>query len=469
MRLVPIIAAIFVAAVLAPVAASADRMWIGFHDDPMLRFDTERQSEMDIATATNNASVLRTLVTWADVAPTKPANAADPFDPAYKFDDLDEFVRNAQARDAEVLITLWGTPKWANGGKGPNVLPTSVGTFQNFAKAVASRYSGRNAGYPFVRFYGIWNESNLAQFLTPQFNSKGQIVSAAAYAKLAAAGYAGIKAGSPKALVAIGETSSSGRDKKVGGASDSVRPGTFAQLVAKANKKLKFDAWAQHPYPVPVNQKPTQKVLWPNVALTSLPKFETSLDTWFGRKNIPVWISEYGNETKPGEPRGVTEAQQASYLTQAIDIAKKDKRVPMFIWFVMRDSAGSPWQSGIYRTTGTPKPAQPRFAAAAKPLNPVNGKLSVKGGTKNPAVTVYLRPFCVNNPVGARVGLSSTTKLAGKTVAYSQPQLTLGSDCTIAYRVTGLTVAKGKTYTVTADANTARGDAVTRTITIVGT
>ena len=146
---------------------------------------------------------------------------------------------------------------------------------------------------------------------------------------------------------------------------------------------------------------------WPNVALTSLPQFETSLDKWFGRKNIPVWITEYGNETKPGEPRGVTEAQQASYLTQAIDIAKKDKRVPMFIWFVMRDSAGSLWQSGIYRKTGRAKPAQPKFAAAAGPLNPVNGKLSVKGGTKNPAVTVYLRAFCANNPVGAQIGMTS--------------------------------------------------------------
>ena len=46
-------------------------------------------------------------------------------------------------------------------------------------------------------------------------------------------------------------------------------------------------------------------------ALTSLPQFETSLDKWFGRKNIPIWITEYGNETKPGEPKGVTEAQQA--------------------------------------------------------------------------------------------------------------------------------------------------------------
>ena len=39
MRQIPIIAAILVAAVLAPVAASADRMWIGFHDDPVLRYD----------------------------------------------------------------------------------------------------------------------------------------------------------------------------------------------------------------------------------------------------------------------------------------------------------------------------------------------------------------------------------------------------------------------------------------------
>ena len=46
--------------------------------------------------------------------------ATDSFDPAYKFGDVDEFVRNAQVRGLEVLITLWGTPTWANGGKKPN-------------------------------------------------------------------------------------------------------------------------------------------------------------------------------------------------------------------------------------------------------------------------------------------------------------------------------------------------------------
>ena len=60
-----------------------------------------------------------------------------------------------------------------------------------------------------------------------------------------------------------------------------------------------------------MNQKPTQLVRYPNVTLTSMPRFEKDLDLAFKRKNIPIWITEYGNETRPGEPKGVTEGQQA--------------------------------------------------------------------------------------------------------------------------------------------------------------
>ena len=66
----------------------------------------------------------------------------------------------------------------------------------------------------------------------------------------------------------------------------------------------------------------------------------------------------------------MTESQQASYLTQAIDIAKKDPRVPMFVWFVMRDSTGSLWQSGVYRKTGATKPARSRFAVGRRAAQP---------------------------------------------------------------------------------------------------
>jgi hypothetical protein len=455
------------AAVLVPAAGAADRMWVGFHDDPILRFDGGRTEALDRARA-NGATVVRTLVEWHRVAPERPANPSDPFDPAYRFDDVDELVRNAQQRGMEVLVTLWGTPQWANGGQKPQAMPRQIGDFQTFARAVANRYSGRYSGYPFVRFFSIWNESNLATFLVPQFDARGRIVSPRNYARLAAAGYAGIKAGNSRAQVAIGETSSNGRDKRRAGLTDTVAPATFMKGVAAANPRLKFDAWAHHPYPFPVNQKPTQLVRYPNVTLKSMPRFEQDLDIAFRRKNVKVWITEYGNETKPGEPKGVTEAQQAAYIPQAIAMARKDARVGMFIWFVMQDSQGSLWQSGIYRNDGASKRAQTRFARAAGPLSPIDGKVTVRGGSRNPKITVYLREYCANNPVGTTVGYTVRAYLGRRLVTVRQGTAGLGIDCTIPVQVTGLTVAKKRSYRVTVDANTATTAAVVRTLTVAG-
>ena len=178
------------AVLLVPAATAADRMWVGFHDDPMFRWDDTRVDALDRARG-NEASILRTVVDWSKVAPSARRARPTRSTPPTQFGDVDEFVRNAQERGVEVLITLWGTPGWANGGQKPQAMPRNLADFQNFARAVASRYSGRFAGYPFVRFYTIWNESNLATFLVPQFDSKGRIVSPANYAKLAQVGHRG--------------------------------------------------------------------------------------------------------------------------------------------------------------------------------------------------------------------------------------------------------------------------------------
>jgi hypothetical protein len=439
-------------------------MWMGFHDDPVFRWNDGRMEALDKA-VDEHATILRTLVTWANVAPDKPSNPSNPFDPAYKLDDVDEVVRNAQARGMEVLITIWGTPKWANGDKTPNFLPTNVNTFRQFTQAIAARYSGRYPGYPFVRFYGIWNESNLSQFLAPQFSAAGAIIGPAAYAKLAAAGYAGIKAGNSSARVAIGETSSHGRDKPLAGNSDTISPGTFARLVAQANPRLKFDAYAHHPYPYPVFQKPSQRVKWPNVSLTSLPRFETSLDGWFHRSNIPIWITEYGHETKPGEPLGVTEQQQAAYIPQAIALARADAHVQMFIWFVFRDSAGSTWQSGLFRANGAAKPGLAKWRQAAVALDARDPSLTIRGGTKNPGVSLPVREICTNNGPGTLVGMTYRIFNPTKFVKVGQTAARLGKDCTILVRPT-FTFAKGKSYKVVFDMNTYNGVTLRRTATI---
>ena len=183
-RILTVLAALsLAAAVAAPLGGSAPRMWVGFHDDPSFRWEGDRGATLDRVRAAN-ATLVRAVVTWAQVAPERPANATDPFDPAYRLDDLDELVRGAQQRGLEVLLSIWGTPRWANGGKTPNVMPTRLADLRDFSQALASRYSGRNSGYPFVRFWSVWNESNLQLFLTPQFDARRKIVGPRNYAKL---------------------------------------------------------------------------------------------------------------------------------------------------------------------------------------------------------------------------------------------------------------------------------------------
>jgi hypothetical protein len=465
-RLIALLAVVGITAAVASTAAANDRMWMGFHDDPVLRYEGDRQNQLTL-TAQSGATMIRTLVEWHRIAPTQPAVASDPFDPAYKWDDLDELVRNAQIRGQEMLMTIWGTPPWANGNKKPQFAPTSMSAFTAFTQALASRYSGRFAGFPYVGFYGIWNESNLGSFLQPQFSPSGKIVSPAIYARLAAAGIAGLKAGNPRALVAIGETSSNGRDKKRAGLTDTVAPATFAKGVATANKRLRFDAWAQHPYPFPVSSPPTQKVRYPNVTLNSLPQLGKDLDTWFGRKNIPIWITEYGHETRPGEPKGVSEAQQAAYARQAIAIAKANPRVQMFIWFVFQDSQGSLWQSGLYRSNGTAKPARATWTASARPLDARNKKITVRGGVANPSVSLNVREFCSTSPPGSLVGATARVRLNNRLVGVSQPAAPLQANCTVTMRLP-VRVAKKQTYVATVNLNTAAGGFSVRTVTIVG-
>src|SRR5205823_6363845 len=123
-----------------------------------------------------------------------------------------------------------------------------------------------------VRFYTVWNEANVAQFLSPQYNGDGRPVSPHLYAGLYRAAYAGIKAGNVLAQVGIGETSSNGRLAPSGKpeVQDTLAPARFAQLLARERPALQFDAWSQHPYPTRPALPPTQKVQSPNVNLTQL-------------------------------------------------------------------------------------------------------------------------------------------------------------------------------------------------------
>jgi hypothetical protein len=448
-------------------AAAADRMWVGFHDDPSFRWVNDRSERIERA-ARDGSSIIRLLVQWNLAAPQRPANATNPFDPAYNFDDVDEAARMAQQADQEVMITISGTPRWANGGKNPNAMPRRINDFRNFARAIASRYSGRFTGFPFIRFWSIWNEPNLNLFLTPQFNARGKSVAPANYARLAAAGIAGIKAGNPRAKVGVGETSARGRDRHIEGLSDTHSPGKFAELVAKANPRLKFDAWTHHPYPFNPNSPPTQLVRWPNVSLKSLPRLNDSLKKWFNRRSAEIWITEYGHQTKPPDSFGISYAKQAAYVRQSIGLARSYPFVTMFIWFVYQDDQGQPWESGLYTQRGARKSLAPAgFARAARPLDARNAIYTFRAGTVTPLVTLNVRKFCAKDPAGTPIGMTWRVFRAGRLIAVDQQTSALRQDCTITARLRVPGGIKRKTtYMATFDLNDINGTVLTRRLTL---
>lgn len=364
-------------AVVLPQSPMPARLLVGFHDDASLRWAPDRADMLDRAREAG-AAVIRTIVVWKQTAPHRPTDPADPFKAAYRLDDVDDLARSAQERGIELLISIWGTPPWANGGQGPNHPPADARELEAFSQALADRYSGRHAGYPAVRLFSAWNEPNLEQFLAPQFDADNRSIAPALYAPIARAIYDGVKRGNPEALVAIGETSPRGHDvPSRGTVQDSHSPARFARLLSEERPTLRFDAWAQHPYPARTNVAPDAAVRWPRVGLGNLERLGESLDTWFGRLRTPLWVTEYAHETRPGNSIGIAPELQATFAAEALDVAAQSLRVRLFVWFIFRDSSENPWRSGVLAQDGTPKPAFASFSDAAQRLDGRNPVLPV--------------------------------------------------------------------------------------------
>jgi hypothetical protein len=434
---------------------------------PGRRPDCDREggcSDAGLAAAqAAGASILHVQADWATIAPTKPKQPLNGNDPAYRLSDLDALVRTAPRYDLSLLITISGTPTWANGGETPNVLPKNLNDLTRFAHMLAARYNGSRPGAGAVRLFSVWNEPNQGLYLTPQFEGD-KIVSPAEYVKLFRAAYAGIKAGDPNAAVAAGETSNRGRNTVLLNASNrvqSVAPATFAHLVAEIDPKLPFVAWATHPDPTRPELGPTQKVVFPDVGFSTMTEFGKLLQKWFGRR-VPIWITEYGEMTKPQYIAGVSYAKQASDARKALELARANPYVQMFVWLTLRDSPTT-WQSGLEQSNGRNKPAYAAFASTAAGIVG-QSQLIVPGRPFNVTLAV---PFIAwHDPAGTMLGLTYVLKEGASTVAGGQPQVTLARDGTVVFQVTAKP-AKNQAYTLTVTVEDDHGQSESHAIALV--
>jgi hypothetical protein len=461
---------VFVLAALAVHTApgrSARPMLVGFQDDPGFRWSPDRAGVIARA-ARAHATIIRATADWSQIAPVRPKLATDPFDPAYRFADLDDLTRTAAMNGITVMLTIWGTPAWANHAQGPNYVPDRMHDLYDFAYAVAERYSGRHPGYPFVGYYTIWNEPNSGRFLAPVFDAAGNPLSPSLYAGICRFAYAGLKTGNPLAAVAVGQTSSRGNEIGRPGAG-SIAPGTFARLLAAVRPEVPFDAWAHHPYS-DLGYGPGQRYRFPNVNLSTLHTFEQKLDLWFHRSDIPIWISEYGLQTRPARPGGVTVAQQAAYVKQALELAADDPRVQMFIWFTFRDDPTySTWDSGLIGDAGVRKPALAAFASAAASLDARNPVDAVRAGTTRPLLRLPLWELAVRDGAGAKVGSVISVYSGGRRIRVATPEVRIGVDGYASFPLPIRRVRPGARYRVyLQDINDIHGNRVSRTALVVG-
>jgi hypothetical protein len=350
-------------------------MLVGFYDDESV-FGRTPWAFTHLRSL--RAGIVRITIDWASVARRRPTAPADPADPAYNWTAVDNVVVEARAKRIAVLAAIYGTPRWA--GRGKNRLPRRITDLRLFAYAAAKRYSGTyrvgteenetERTLPAVRRWLAWNEPNNPVFLSPQWKMvKRQWRSQAAYdyAKICGAVYAGVKstriAGQK---VACGATGPRGND-----APRSSRPSTspllFMTWLRRAGLK-NFDAWAHHPYYGSRLEKPhTMPLSKKGVTLANIKVMIQRLNQLWGRSK-PIWVTEYGYQTRPPDRIfGVSYATQAKYVHQALALARKTRRIDMFVWFLIRDERRlSGWQSGVVTARGARKPAYRAFQTALR-------------------------------------------------------------------------------------------------------
>jgi hypothetical protein len=339
-------------------------MLVGMQDDamvlygnPVMTFGLLKQLRVQI---------VRVNLNWNVVAKRRPAHPQDPADPAYDWDVYDRAVRYAALNNMQVMFTILFTPAWANGGKKRNVPPRNYTDLRNFAYAAASRYSGHfipntdrfdETYLPAVKYWTAWNEPSNPNWL--QQTAGGRFVSPRSYARICTAIWQGVHftnfAGEK---VACGVTGPRGNNA-ARSSRPSMSPVAFMRATRKAGLR-NLDAYAHHPYYTHPKEGPTTKPRKRTVTLANIGVLIKELTRFYGRK--PLWITEYGFQTRPPDRLyGVSYSKQASYLKKAFAIARKNPRIEMMIWFLLRDEPGTAgWQSGFFTVSWKKKPS---FAA----------------------------------------------------------------------------------------------------------
>lgn len=356
--------------VLVASPADARSFQVGLYDEAETLFGAPEETFPILADL--GVEVLRLNLYWYRVAPFEPSEPANPASINYDWDLYDRTVLYAQQYGIELLLSIYGTPDWANGDRGYNVAPSKMTYLRAFALAAAGRYSGKyrrsdGVTLPRVRLWVAWNEPNSPTFLKPQWaRSKGRYIPVGAqiYAEICNAVWSGVHAAGREArveeVVACGATNPKGNNVARGGR-PSISPLLFLKWLKRS--KAKFDVYAHHPYaPTPLDGPEMRPRARTTISLGNIGVLLRELRHLYGPA-MKLWITEYAYQTNPPDSRfGVSFERQAQFLRRAYTVARKHTRIGMMLWFLLRDElALGGWQSGLFTFDWKVKPAYDAF------------------------------------------------------------------------------------------------------------
>lgn len=308
--------------------------------------------------------IFEATLSWSEVASTRPANPRDPADPAYRWPaQLDRAVAEAAASGIRVSLMLMWTPRWANGGKPSNWVPTRPADLADFAEAAARHYPG-------VRLWMVWGEpTKMSNFMpqVPETRGRTTLTPAQArapryYARMLDLTYGALKRVRRSNLVIGGNTFTVGDTSPYNWIRYAKLPG---------GRSPRMDMWGHNPFtsrrPDLRNPAPGRGPHVNSSDFSDLDTFAFVLDRHQrnpGGRRLKLFLSEFFLPTDHPNwefPFYVTRATQARWLTAALRIVRRWSRLYTLGWFGLYDD---PWQPdgrevnrGLIDVRGRKKPA----------------------------------------------------------------------------------------------------------------
>lgn len=257
---------------------------------------------------------------WADIEKSQGV---------FDWTNLDNVVANAEKNGVDdILMVLAGTPAWATNQRNPAALPrpdasgmpANLADWDNWVRAVATRYKGR------INNYQPWNEANLTTFFTG---------TPAEMAELTKRAHDIIKRIDPNATIVAPSTGT-----RLGGPFKKFYPAFLEEL---GKRGWPVDVWTAHTYPSALGDTNDRADLANNwlkiLAESKVP-------------NLPLWDTEnnYGlGGPGPNNPEQDIEGQKAADWTAItyLDALRLGiSRVYMYQWGPDNDLWGIQYNEG---------------------------------------------------------------------------------------------------------------------------